>query len=285
MPKASERPLDILASLGIHHVTAATPVTGGLDTEIWRIEHDGLVSALRVMRAEQTAAAEIERTAMHAASAVLPVPDIRASAIWNNQPVMLIEWMPGEPLLRAVAADLPNAKAWGRLLGEAQARLHEVEAPPGLPSPAESWLGRLNPELPADAAGSALLHFDFHPLNVLVHEGQVSGVIDWTGATAGNPRLDAARSWAILECAPIAFPGMDAKASHDVLSQFWSGWQDAYEERRGALQDFDSYRQWALVATSRDLNRTRPGKNRKGETVAGISEVLSSVIEVVSIVT
>ena len=285
MPGASDRPLEILDALGIDGVTSATPVIGGADTEIWRVEHGGLVSALRILRTEQAAVVPIELASMRAASAVLPVPEIRAAGAWNDQPVMLIAWMPGETLLQAVMGDLRMAKEWGRLLGEAQARLHGIEAPGGLPSAAESWLGRLNPELPAGASGSTLLHFDFHPLNVLVHNGKISGVIDWTNAAAGDPRLDAARTRAVLESAPVVFPNMDQKSSREVLSQFSSGWQEAYEARRGPLGDFDPFLQWALIATSRDLSKPGARKGSKAETLFGITEVLGNLADVIKIVT
>jgi aminoglycoside phosphotransferase (APT) family kinase protein len=222
---------------------------------------------------------------MQAASAALPVPEIRAVTTWNDRPVMLLEWMQGEPLLSAVIADPENAKAWGRLLGEAQARLHEIAAPAGLPSPAQSWLGHLNSELPAGADGSTLLHFDFHPLNVLVHDGQVSGVIDWTNAAAGDPRLDAARTWAILDCAPITLPNLDKKSSRHALSQFSDGWREAYEERRGPLGDIDPFFRWAHTATTRDLKQHRTGTGSKAETVYGIGEALANVTDVIKIIT
>lgn len=35
-----------------------------------------------------------------------------------------------------------------------------------------------------------IVHWDFTPDNVLVREGQVTGVIDWEGVRAGDPRFD-----------------------------------------------------------------------------------------------
>jgi aminoglycoside phosphotransferase (APT) family kinase protein len=36
----------------------------------------------------------------------------------------------------------------------------------------------------------AIVHWDFTPDNVLVHEGRVTGVIDWEGVRAGDPQFD-----------------------------------------------------------------------------------------------
>ncbi|MET0417387.1 MAG: phosphotransferase, partial [Actinoplanes sp.] len=38
--------------------------------------------------------------------------------------------------------------------------------------------------------GDDLVHFDFHPGNVLVHQGTLTGVIDWDGATRGDRHFD-----------------------------------------------------------------------------------------------
>nr|BBH85595.1 hypothetical protein KTC_03460 [Thermosporothrix sp. COM3] len=35
-----------------------------------------------------------------------------------------------------------------------------------------------------------IVHFDFHPANILLHEGEISGVIDWDGACIGDAAFD-----------------------------------------------------------------------------------------------
>ena len=57
-------PAAILAALGIPAATAITVVHGGMDTAIWRVEHSGLTSALRVFRPEQAATCQREIAAM-----------------------------------------------------------------------------------------------------------------------------------------------------------------------------------------------------------------------------
>jgi aminoglycoside phosphotransferase (APT) family kinase protein len=37
---------------------------------------------------------------------------------------------------------------------------------------------------------AAIVHWDFTPDNVLVHDGRVAGVIDWEGVRAGDPQFD-----------------------------------------------------------------------------------------------
>jgi hypothetical protein len=38
--------------------------------------------------------------------------------------------------------------------------------------------------------GDDLVHFDFHPGNVLTENGELTGVVDWDGATRGDRHLD-----------------------------------------------------------------------------------------------
>jgi hypothetical protein len=40
------------------------------------------------------------------------------------------------------------------------------------------------------ADGSDLVHMDYHPGNVLVHNGQITGIVDWDGAGRGDRLLD-----------------------------------------------------------------------------------------------
>ena len=88
-------------------------------------------------------------------------------------------------------ADPEHAAAPGRACGALHERLAGVAAPAGLR------------ELPGRER--SLLHLDLHPYNVLVDDdGAVTAVIDWTNAAAGDPQLDAVRTWSILRLDPAA---------------------------------------------------------------------------------
>jgi Phosphotransferase enzyme family len=52
-------------------------------------------------------------------------------------------------------------------------------------------VARDRPDLTSpDVTGTDLVHLDYHPGNVLVSAGKVSGVVDWDGAGRGDRRLD-----------------------------------------------------------------------------------------------
>ncbi len=53
---------------------------------------------------------------------------------------------------------------------------------------------------------SAVLHMDYHPLNVLVKGAHVTGVIDWVSAECGDRHLDVATTATILSCHAMEHP-------------------------------------------------------------------------------
>jgi aminoglycoside phosphotransferase (APT) family kinase protein len=74
------------------------------------------------------------------------------------------------------------------------------------------------------------LHGDLHPTNILVNDGQVSGVIDFGDITAGDPASDLSVAWMLLP------PGFHAG--------FWSAYQAAGGRADDALRA--RARGWAL---------------------------------------
>jgi len=137
-----------------------------------------------------------EVLAMSAAAAHVPVPRV----LGQIEGAVLLELLPGRP-----AGELASAAA-GRACGALHERLAGVTAPEGLR------------ELPGRER--KLLHLDLHPYNVLVDEaGEVTAVIDWTNAAAGDAQLDAARTWSILTLDPAALARRDA--GWTALSEAW----------------------------------------------------------------
>ena len=133
MPLPEAEIVALLEQLGVPDVRGVAPALGGLDTEIWRIEHgDRLISALRIFREDQTLNAAFERIAMAAAGAAIPVLELRTSVVWHGRPVSLISWQPGVSLGAALFVSPSRAWELGELLGQTQGRLHQVPAPAGL---------------------------------------------------------------------------------------------------------------------------------------------------------
>jgi aminoglycoside phosphotransferase (APT) family kinase protein len=255
-------PLAILAALGLGPPVSVEAVRGDADAAIWRVGIGGDHYALRVLRSDQGDQSQREIAAMQAAaSAGLPVPGIAVASNWQDRPVLLLAWSPGHRLadeLLAVPFDFPRVRALGAAFGRVQAAIHALPAPADLPTPATFWEASSLPEpglaaclalLPARPP--ALIHLDYHPLNVLVEGEQVTAVLDWANAGAGDPRADLARTLSIIQLAPL--PELATETGRAILRSFEAGWRRGYEQAAGPIGNLGPYRWWAGVVMERDL--------------------------------
>ena len=130
------------------------------------------------------------RILAHVAEYGYPVP--RAHHLADEGRDLIMEKVEGPTMVHALERRPWTARAVGRQLGELHNRLHELPGP--------DWLPRL-------PSGDRLLHFDLHPLNVILSPtGPV--VIDWTNACVGEPGVDVARAWALTACANAEVSGV-----------------------------------------------------------------------------
>ena len=123
--------------------------------------------------------------------------------------------------------------------------LHAITAPDWLPSP----LG----------AGTALLHLDLHPENViLTQRGPV--VIDWPNAARGPGAADVAHTWVVLAC---------SLPTTRIRSSAWSHWAAGGCSSRSSCAttpEPSSAHIWAQLATTAPPTaRSRPGSSNRSE--------------------
>jgi aminoglycoside phosphotransferase (APT) family kinase protein len=236
-------PRAILAALGIDHPDSVEPVSGGWDTRLFRVRHAGLVHALRVFRPEQARTSQRELAAMQAAAAGgVPVPAVDAHAVWQDRPALLLRWVPGETVLQAVARRPWRILALGRAMGRVHGRIHSLAAP--------------------EAVGSgALLHLDYHPLNVMTDGRHITGVLDWANAAGGDPRTDLARTTVLLRAAPLppgTLPRPLVQAGRRLIEL---GWRGGYAEVRGRVTGMAPFYAAAGAWTEADMRKKlgRPG--------------------------
>jgi len=98
-----------------------------------------------------------------------------------------------------------------------------------------------------------LLHLDYHPLNVMVNDGQVSGVLDWANARAGDPRADFARTYSILRIERYS-PAGDSLWLSIGRRLLECAWRTGYMQAGGQLDDMALFYAWAGAAMIRDLS-------------------------------
>ncbi len=65
------------------------------------------------------------------------------------------------------------------------------------------WLIKNRPPEPKSLA---ICHGDFHPYNILMNEGKITGVLDWGGTRIADPALDIANTIKLITIFPKHFP-------------------------------------------------------------------------------
>jgi len=256
-------PHTILHTLGLTGVTAVIPVHGGSDTAIWRIERANEVYALRVFGQGQHNDCQREQMVMQATWRVdLPVPQVHAAGSWQDHPALLLSWLPGWPVADELRVRPWRAWKLGVLFGRMQAAIHALPAPHILHDYPDGWIDWLGPDESAlqeclrtmDHRIDALLHLDYHPLNVLTDGKSITGVLDWRNARAGDPRADAARTVSILR---IDYVGRPYVLESVVQRVFEQGWRSGYEQQGTSLRDLSLFYVWAGAVMERDLAAKR----------------------------
>lgn len=252
-------PLEILSSLGMDGTPTVTAVQGGFDMALWKVEYEGQNYALRVFGTGRQQDYEREQAVMAAArSAGLPVPEVQRAGLWQGHPALLMTWLSGHTV-----ADELYMRPWhlwrvGVVFGRMQAAIHAVPAPRLLQQQPEAWmtwkcvseqtlhqcLRHLRPDK------GALLHLDYHPRNVLTDGKQITGIVDWANAHAGDPRADAARTVSILRVDPTVRKPLLQQLGWRI---FELAWRIGYHRAGGHLKEMSLFYAWAGTVLQRDL--------------------------------
>jgi aminoglycoside phosphotransferase (APT) family kinase protein len=177
-------------------------------------EHDLIAKVYdgNVSLSEATEAVQSEQFGLSvAANGGLPVPTVICSDAGGEtigQPVLVMTRLPGRPVAQPSVQTGPSLHTWVQGLATALGRVAKADVVLTDLPPAQSWcdLQMSKPSWCADdglwsaalsrlggglAGGPArLIHRDFHQLNVLWHQGQISGIVDWVHASQGPTEFD-----------------------------------------------------------------------------------------------
>ena len=170
-------------------------------------------SVLRLMR-DPNGMESLQRQAAAvtaAKQAGCPVPWAGEIMWFDGRPGMVMERVDGPDLLSSVTRRPWTVVRSARLLARIHNELHQVSAPRSLPETREALRRRIQlaVSIPKHLAafalnvlgtlpdGGSLCHGDFHPGNLLLGSAGPF-VIDWTGATRGDPDGDVARTLFLL---------------------------------------------------------------------------------------
>ncbi len=220
---------ETIEALGLPPDAVIEPAPGGASGAAWRVRAGQETHALRLDRSGRRTDGRLAAMAA-ARDAGIPAPLLLRRAATPAGEAVLLSWLPGTTMLEALGADADGVRAWGRRAGAMQRRLHAIAAPASVISARDDEdhpfdAGRTVRELPD---GRALLHLDWHPLNLLVEPaaGAITGVVDWDNARRGHPSLDVARTRAMLTLEPTLASLPEAVRGR--LPAFLAGWTDGY---------------------------------------------------------
>ena len=226
------------------------PAPGGASGMAWRVRAGRETFALRLDRSGRHTDGRLAAMAA-AREAGIPAPRLLRRAATSAGEAVLLSWLPGVTMLEALDADPDGAGSWGQLAGALQRRLHAITAPPSVISVRDDAdlpfdAGRAVAELPA---GEALLHLDWHPLNLLVDPAarSITGIVDWDNARRGHPSLDVARTRAMLTLEPT-LASLPA-AVRERVDEFVASWAGGY----GAIDVPVASHLWAARVMLADL--------------------------------
>ena len=256
------------------------PLTGGVTSRVRIVETNGEPAILKQVTneawlRERPEVIEYEATVLrHLASTPIPVPQVLAvdpSGSRAGAPSMLLSWLDGQP-----AGDVDPPTDWLDALAGIAADIARIEPPPWLrpfaryleaadaqPPPWAVdrllWQDAIDVILgPAPEAPGAFIHRDYHPWNVLWN-GAVSGVVDWSQASAGPSPMDSAHCRANLA---IRF-------GSDTAEAYGRCWEAATGLRH------DAY--WDLVTCVDFLPDWRPSQRGNDGLESWVRQALSGV--------
>jgi aminoglycoside phosphotransferase (APT) family kinase protein len=230
----------------------------------------------------------------HAAGVTVPKP------LWActdpgviGREFFVMEKIPGISAGHRLTRDaelVPDGAALAHSLGESLGRLHAIRPPRpelnflplphgspaldsvatyrgyldevGVPHPVLEW-GLRWCELNSPATGEIrLIHRDYRTGNYLVHQGKLTGVLDWEFAGWGDPREDI--GWFMARC--WRFAGVDCEAggiaaAADFLRGYESTSGQRYEPEELAYWQVMAHLRWAVIAlqqAQRHLSGAQP---------------------------
>jgi len=132
----------------------------------------------------------------------------------------------------------------------------------------------------------ALVHMDYHPLNVMVSGTRVTGVIDWVNTDVGDRHLDAAMTAVILSSSALEQPRWmrDNLVGNGLRASFAALYMPLYHAM--APMDFERFRYCQAVAALLRLSMMGMMRARGPEAVGfrreAIDEVTPAVVRLLT---
>jgi aminoglycoside phosphotransferase (APT) family kinase protein len=259
-----------LSNTDIGYDISLTPIIGGYETVTYRFKLKGVQSELArplVLRLfqeyrnpEQAISESVVQNALAAQG--YPVPSVWLTST-NKAHIggafLIMDFLPGETMLAAADENMPS------MLGKTHAALHNIDSTPLLKKITAqnleehrfrlsgrfkwltnkvkvlSWLDEsvqwLIEHRPPEPGNLVICHGDFHPMNILVKNGKVTGVLDWPGFMIGDAIMDVA--FTMVLCNIPARHLLPTQNWDEVISRYLAAYRN---ERSLEMTYLDYYR-------------------------------------------
>ncbi len=183
----------------------------------------------------------------------------------------VMERLPGNAMMGGIRVRELAGAGWHLLrrlpevTASVQASLHDMDAAPlvtelgAMPSGPERWFDVLDEQIRAGATGLApgldwlvkhapsppprpsICHGDLWGGNILVDDGRVMGVLDWSTVTVAHPALDVGFTAMSLSLAPIDAPSAIQRTAAAIGSAMRTRYVRAYQRARSTDLSMQPY--------------------------------------------
>jgi aminoglycoside phosphotransferase (APT) family kinase protein len=244
----------------LQYKTPPKPITGGFETSILKIQLNDTPTnvpatlIVRIFKSYASLGIALRESIIQNAVAAVRIPAPRVFLTCSDSSILggefnIMEYLSGKPMIETQQDDHPE------MLARTHIQLHKVDPAPIIKTlavhgfdkerfslqgrlasmqkhiaeagydwlkPGLAWLHKNKPVI----GKLAICHGDFHPLNILIHENEISGVLDWGGFRISDPMLDVAATKTIGSIlAPVLVPGA-------ISSNYIKRYLSAYQARR-----------------------------------------------------
>jgi Ser/Thr protein kinase RdoA (MazF antagonist) len=229
------------------------PIAKGGTAALYAYGDGGALKLYRDGFPPEEAEREAEKARV-AFAAGIRTPAVREVVTVEGRPGIVFDRVDGPPLAFQMFAAKDKAADGMALMAALHADLHTRRGG-ALPPLQERWADKIRGAgLPDDLrdfalarlkrlcempASTALCHGDFHPLNILLADGDMKApiIIDWVDATSGPPLADVARTELIMRFA--ALPDNLPQTERDWLARERDSLTESYLDAYAALRPFD----------------------------------------------
>jgi len=202
----------------------------------------------------------------------LPVPDVYEIIEYNGQNGIVMERIEGKNIMQTISFKIWKGYYYAAMMADLQAKINAVKAPyEAMPvrEMLRHWINSSDyaPQKTREAVlrildrlpdGETICHMDIHPMNIIISaNGPV--IIDWPGASKGDPMADVARTWVLC-----SFPST-SRLLNQIVGGLLSNIELKYLQQYKTKADFneEQYELWKIPNIAGRIAMERSKDNQR----------------------